>query len=58
MTLTPGEFCRTGEEGGRDIGVDGSGVDVIGKLLEVEMPPRSKVPAAVLVGLEWPPAEI
>ncbi len=34
--------------------MDGSGVEVIGKLLEVAMPPRSKVPP-VLVGLEWPP---
>ena len=52
------ELCLSGDDGGSDIGVDGSGVEVIGKLLEVEMPPRSKVPPAVLVGLEWPPAEM
>ena len=27
---------------------------MIGKLFEVEIPPRSKVPPAVLVGLECP----
>ena len=52
-----GEFWRRGEVGGRDIGVVGRGVEVIGKLLEVVKAPRSKVPP-VLVGLECPPAKI
>ena len=34
--------------------MDGSGVEVIGKLVEAARPPRSKVPP-LLVGLEWPP---
>ena len=48
------ECCLVGDVGGSDNGVDGSGVDVFGKLFEVEIPPRSKVPPAVLVGLECP----
>jgi hypothetical protein len=50
-----GEVCLTGDDGGCDIGVEGRGVEVMGKLQELEMTPRSNVPPAVLVGLEWPP---
>ena len=54
VNLGSGEFWRWGDVGGRDIGVVGRGVEVIGKLLEVVKAPRSKVPP-VLVGLECPP---